>query len=133
MNTSPLSNQFGPRLQKLDREIQDSLSEVRRHIQELEQAGQQADPRPVTEPSTIVGALGSESLALNGMNGCALMPNRQVHCWGTGYSHEANPVPDINAVTSLTKFGEDGFCVSRVDFSVYCWTPGGNPTLNTGW
>ena len=43
MNTSPLSNQFGPRLQKLDREIQDSLSEVRRHIQELEQAEQQAD------------------------------------------------------------------------------------------
>ena len=43
MNTSPLSNQFGPRLQKLDREIQDGLSEVRRHIQELEQAGQQAD------------------------------------------------------------------------------------------
>jgi len=43
MNISPLSNQFGPRLQKLDREIQDSLSEVRRHIQELEQAEQQAD------------------------------------------------------------------------------------------
>ena len=38
MDTSPLSNQFGPRLQKLDREIQDSLREVRRHIQELEQA-----------------------------------------------------------------------------------------------
>jgi len=43
MNTSPLSNQFGPRLQKLDREIQDSLSEVHRHIQELEQVEQQAD------------------------------------------------------------------------------------------
>lgn len=43
MNTSPLSNQFGPRLQKLDREIQDSLSEVRRHIQELEQAEKNAE------------------------------------------------------------------------------------------
>ena len=43
MNTSPFSNQFGPRLQKLDREIQDSLSEVRHHIQELEQAEQRAD------------------------------------------------------------------------------------------
>jgi alpha-tubulin suppressor-like RCC1 family protein len=97
------------------------------------QSGQQADPRPVTEPSTIVGALGSDSVALNGLNGCALMPNRQVHCWGAGYTHEANPVPDVNAVTSLTKYGEDGFCVSRVDFSVHCWTPGVNPSLNTGW
>ena len=43
MNTSPLSNQFAPRLQKLDREIQDSLSKVRRHIQELVQAENQAD------------------------------------------------------------------------------------------
>lgn len=43
MNTSPLSNQFGPQLQKLDREIQDSLSEVRRHIQELEQAEKTAE------------------------------------------------------------------------------------------
>ena len=41
MNTSPLSNQFGPRLQMLDREIQDSLSEVRRHIRELEKVEQQ--------------------------------------------------------------------------------------------
>ena len=43
MKTSPLSNQIGPRLQKLDREIQDSLSEVRRHIRELEKAEQQPD------------------------------------------------------------------------------------------
>ena len=41
MKISPLSNQIGPRLQKLDREIQDSLSEVRRHIRELEKAEQQ--------------------------------------------------------------------------------------------
>ena len=42
MDTAPLSNQFGPRLQKLDREIQDSLREVHRHIQELEQAEKSA-------------------------------------------------------------------------------------------
>ena len=42
MDTAPLSNQFGPRLQKLDREIQDNLREVRRHIQELEQAEKSA-------------------------------------------------------------------------------------------
>ena len=43
MKTSPLSNQIGPQLQKLDREIQDSLNEVRRHIRELEKAEQQPD------------------------------------------------------------------------------------------
>ena len=42
MNNTPLSPQFGPRLQKLDREIQHSLSEVRRHIQALEQAEKNA-------------------------------------------------------------------------------------------
>ena len=46
MNNTPLSPQFGPRLQKLDREIQHSLSEVRRHIQALEQAEKNADGKP---------------------------------------------------------------------------------------
>ncbi|MFT5089098.1 MAG: hypothetical protein ACI8PG_003465 [Planctomycetota bacterium] len=37
MNTSPISNQFGPRLEKLNREINAGLSEVRRHLKELEE------------------------------------------------------------------------------------------------
>jgi hypothetical protein len=36
MNTSPLSNQFSPKLEKLNREIHAGLSEVRRHLKELE-------------------------------------------------------------------------------------------------
>ena len=46
MNNTPLSPQFGPRLQNLDREIQHSLSEVRRHIQALEQAERNAAGKP---------------------------------------------------------------------------------------
>ena len=46
MNNTSLPPQFGPRLQKLDREIQHSLSEVRRHIQELEQAEKNAGNSP---------------------------------------------------------------------------------------
>jgi len=37
MNTSPISNQFEPRLEKLNREINAGLSEVRRHLKELEE------------------------------------------------------------------------------------------------
>lgn len=49
MNNTPLSPQFGPRLQKLDREIQHSLSEVRRHIQELQQAEKNAGKAPFAD------------------------------------------------------------------------------------
>ena len=38
MNTSPLSNQFSPKLEKLNREINAGLSEVRRHLKSLEEA-----------------------------------------------------------------------------------------------
>ena len=38
MNTSPLSSQFSPKLEKLNREIYASLSEVRRHLKALEEA-----------------------------------------------------------------------------------------------
>lgn len=37
MKTSPLSSQFTPRLEKLNREINAGLSEVRRHLKELEE------------------------------------------------------------------------------------------------
>lgn len=37
MKTSPLATQFTPRLEKLNREINASLSEVRRHLKELEE------------------------------------------------------------------------------------------------
>ena len=38
MNTSPLSSQFSPKLEKLNREINAGLSEVRRHLKSLEEA-----------------------------------------------------------------------------------------------
>ena len=38
MSTSPLSNQFGLRLDQLKREIDHSLQDIRQHIEELEEA-----------------------------------------------------------------------------------------------
>lgn len=49
MNTSPLSSQFSPKLEKLNREIYASLSEVRRHLKALEEAEKSQQPvRPST-------------------------------------------------------------------------------------
>ena len=42
MNVSPTSNPFGPRLDKLNREINAGLSEVRRHLKGLEAVEKQA-------------------------------------------------------------------------------------------
>ena len=38
MSTSPLSNQFGTRLDQLKREIDHSLQDIRQHIEGLEEA-----------------------------------------------------------------------------------------------
>tara|TARA_B100001115_G_scaffold163239_1_gene139374 strand:+ start:137 stop:322 length:186 start_codon:yes stop_codon:yes gene_type:complete len=49
MNTSPLSGQFSPKLEKLNREIYAGLSEVRRHLKALEEAEKSQQPmRPST-------------------------------------------------------------------------------------
>jgi hypothetical protein len=42
METSPLSRQFGIRLDQLNQDIHRSLEQVRRHIQALEEVEQQA-------------------------------------------------------------------------------------------
>lgn len=42
METSPLSRQFGIRLDQLNQDIHRSLAQVRRHIQALEEVEQQA-------------------------------------------------------------------------------------------
>ena len=49
MNTSPLSSQFSPKLEKLNREINAGLSEVRRHLKSLEAAEKsQQSVKPTT-------------------------------------------------------------------------------------
>ena len=49
MNTPPLSSQFSPKLEKLNREINASLSEVRRHLKALEEAERsQQSVKPTT-------------------------------------------------------------------------------------
>ena len=42
MENSPISHQFDIRLARLNQEIHDSLAQVRRHLQELEQVEQSA-------------------------------------------------------------------------------------------
>ncbi len=49
MNVSPSSGQFSPKLEKLNREIQAGLSEVRRHLKALEETEKSQQPvRPST-------------------------------------------------------------------------------------
>lgn len=49
MNTSPSSSQFSPELEKLNREINAGLSEVRRHLKALEEAEKsQQSVKPTT-------------------------------------------------------------------------------------
>ena len=49
MNTSPLSGQFSPKLEKLNREIHAGLSEVRRHLKALEETEKsQQSVKPTT-------------------------------------------------------------------------------------
>ncbi len=55
MNVSPTSNPFGPRLEKLNREINAGLSEVRRHLKELEEVEKQATPS--TAPASFADLL----------------------------------------------------------------------------
>tara|TARA_Y100000588_G_C14086072_1_gene852301 strand:+ start:701 stop:910 length:210 start_codon:yes stop_codon:yes gene_type:complete len=38
MSTSPISNQFGTRLDQMKQEIDHSLQDIRQHIEELEEA-----------------------------------------------------------------------------------------------
>jgi len=42
MDVSPLSRQFGSRLEKLNQEIHEGLQKVRKHLQELEEVEQSA-------------------------------------------------------------------------------------------
>jgi len=44
MESSPLSRHFDLRLKELNQQIHNCLKDVRRHLQELEQAAQQAAP-----------------------------------------------------------------------------------------
>lgn len=44
MESSPLSRHFDLRLKELDQQIHNCLKDVRRHLQELEKAAQQAAP-----------------------------------------------------------------------------------------
>ncbi len=56
MKTSPLSNQFTPRLEKLNREIHAGLSEVRRHLKELEEVERSQQNGPSSSFAEVLKA-----------------------------------------------------------------------------
>ena len=97
------------------------------------QSGRVAGEIPVYGPIEITGTLGSTSLATNRNNGCVIMGNNNVHCWGSGYTHQANPIPNLPNVQSISRFGENGYCVSKSDWTVHCWAEGQAPAEVTGW
>jgi hypothetical protein len=97
------------------------------------QAGREPSEVPVYGPIEITGTLGSVSIAANRNNGCAILGNGNVHCWGSGYSYQANPIPNLPNVQTISRFGENGFCVSKSDYTVHCWEQGGAPAEVTGW
>jgi len=58
METSPLSRQFGIRLDQLNKDIHRSLEQVRRHIQALEEVEQQTpSPRAGAERANFADLL----------------------------------------------------------------------------
>jgi len=97
------------------------------------QAGREPSEVPVYGPIEITGTLGSVAVAANRNNGCAILGNGNVHCWGSGYSYQANPIPNLPNVQTISRFGENGFCVSKSDYTVHCWEQGGAPAEVTGW
>ena len=59
MESSPLSRHFDLRLKELDQQIHNCLKDVRRHLQELEEAAQQP---PVAKPPQNFAQLLKDSL-----------------------------------------------------------------------
>ncbi|MDE0881954.1 MAG: DUF4215 domain-containing protein [Myxococcota bacterium] len=97
------------------------------------QSGSTPGAQPQYTLNGIVGTLGATAIATNRNNGCAIMGNNNVHCWGSGYSHQANPIPNLADAATISAFGENGYCVSKSDYSVHCWSQGQVPVEVGGW